>query len=89
MNERNTPPEFCLKVLHRLQKAGVLDGVIVIGSWCSYFYRLKIPGAGMLGAIHTGDIDFLVPKPSMIKTSARLSAELYEMGLRSRFTRLC
>ncbi|MFH1800754.1 MAG: hypothetical protein ABH891_07945 [Candidatus Omnitrophota bacterium] len=31
------------KVLKRFQSAGILDGLILIGSWCLYFYRLQ-PG---------------------------------------------
>jgi hypothetical protein len=31
--------DLCLEVLRRLQKASVLDHIVIIGSWCIYFYR--------------------------------------------------
>ncbi|MFH1753239.1 MAG: hypothetical protein ABH875_03555 [Candidatus Omnitrophota bacterium] len=31
--------ELCLEVLRRLNKAGVLNNFILIGSWCVYFYK--------------------------------------------------
>lgn len=31
--------DLCLRVLKKLHRAGVLDNIIIIGSWCLYFYR--------------------------------------------------
>ncbi|MDO8748913.1 MAG: hypothetical protein Q7J72_07380 [Candidatus Omnitrophota bacterium] len=31
--------DLCLEILRRLHKAGILDDLILIGSWCVYFYR--------------------------------------------------
>ena len=30
--------ELCLEVLRRLHKENVLDDIILIGTWCVYFY---------------------------------------------------
>ena len=32
--------EIILEILKRFQTAGVLDKLVLIGSWCMYFYRL-------------------------------------------------
>ena len=31
--------DLCLEILRRFHKAGILDDLILIGSWCVYFYR--------------------------------------------------
>lgn len=31
--------ELCIKVLQKLDKAGALKNIIVIGSWCIAFYK--------------------------------------------------
>jgi len=30
---------LCHEVLKRIQKAGILNEIMAIGSWCIYFYR--------------------------------------------------
>ena len=32
---------LCLEVLRRIQNAGVLNEIMVIGSWCIYFLQFK------------------------------------------------
>jgi len=31
--------ELCVEVLHRLDKAGILKNVVLVGSWCTLFYK--------------------------------------------------
>ena len=31
--------ELCVEVLRRLDNAGVLKDVVLVGSWCTLFYR--------------------------------------------------
>ncbi len=54
--------DLCLEVLRRLQKAGVLREVMIIGSWCIYFYRNYFSDIEYTSSIRTRDLDFLVPK---------------------------
>jgi len=61
---------LCIEVLKRLEKAGVLKDVILIGSWCIPFYKDYFENVRYPIAIKTRDIDFLVPTPSKIKTKA-------------------
>jgi len=58
---------LCLKVLKRLQKSGVLSQIIIIGSWCQYFYKDYFVNVEYTSSIRTRDIDFLVPVPPKFK----------------------
>ena len=56
--------ELCREVLQRMEDAGVLSGVVLIGSWCLLVYREYFRGVGELTAVRTRDMDFLVPSPA-------------------------
>jgi hypothetical protein len=67
--------ELLHKVLTKFQSSGVLDNVILIGSWCTYFYKEYFANQIYNPTIKTTDIDFLVPLP--IKTNKKVDiAEL-------------
>lgn len=57
--------KLCLEVLRRFNKVGILDGLILIGSWCLYFYKGYFENISYIdiATIKTRDIDFLVPLP--------------------------
>jgi hypothetical protein len=57
---------LCLDVLRRFQDVGILQEVILIGSWCLLFYREYFEGMKYTSAIRTRDIDFLVPLPVLL-----------------------
>jgi len=59
--------ELCLEVLRRLEKAGVLENAVLIGSWCLPFYEDYFSGVDYAPSIKTRDIDFLIPRPALIK----------------------
>ncbi len=63
--------ELCIKVLKKLDKAGVLQDIILIGSWCIPFYKDYFGSVKYPTAIKTRDVDFLVPTPSKTKTNSR------------------
>ena len=48
--------ELCLEVLRRLNRAGVLKDIMLIGSWCLPFYREYFSGVTYAAAIKTRDI---------------------------------
>ena len=52
-----------IAALSALHKAGALKDIILIGSWCHYFYRLHFDNPPEIPAVRTLDIDFLVPNP--------------------------
>jgi len=55
--------DFCLGILKRLNDAGVLENIILIGSWSIYFYKYYFNSKSYSSFIRTTDIDFLVPLP--------------------------
>jgi hypothetical protein len=80
MSEKDAPIDLCLEVLRRLDKAGVLRGLVLIGSWCAYFYPDHFGGKTALSALRTRDIDFLIPTPVKIKGEIRVVELLEDLG---------
>ena len=72
--------ELCIKVLERLDKAGILQDVILIGSWCIPFYKDYFGNVKYPTAIKTRDVDFLIPTPSKTKTKADIPKLLKDLG---------
>ncbi len=72
--------DLCLRVLKKLYRAGVLDGVIIIGSWALHFYRFHFQGNDYVPDIRTRDIDFLVPLPPKFKHKTDIPEMLRELG---------
>jgi len=81
----DTQSETVLEVLNRFQKAGVLQRLILIGSWCLYFYRYGIRGLDGLRMSRTTDIDFLVPRPFRSGHKVDIPAILQELGFAPTF----
>lgn len=71
---------LCIEVLKRLEKAGILKDVILIGSWCIPFYKDYFGSVKYSATIKTRDIDFLVPTPSRTKTKADIPKLLKDLG---------
>ncbi|MBU0502292.1 MAG: GSU2403 family nucleotidyltransferase fold protein [bacterium] len=66
--------------MKRLQKAGVLENIMLIGSWCLYFYKDYFSGLNFTPTIRTRDIDFLVPLPPKIKNKVDIPELLKDLG---------
>lgn len=67
--------DLLLKVLTKFQRSGVLNNVIFIGSWSTFFYKEYFTNQIYNPTIKTTDMDFLVPLP--VKTSKKVDiAEL-------------
>lgn len=69
-----------LEVLRRFQAAGLLEELILIGSWCQHFYRSYFKGIRYIPAIRTRDVDFLVPMPFRIKRKVDVEELLRDKG---------
>ncbi len=78
--------EFCVEVLRRLSKAGILRHIVLVGSWCVVFYKNYFAGTRYLPVIRTRDIDLLIPHPSTIKTRVDVAELLKELGFIVGFT---
>ena len=72
-------------VLRELQSAGVLNHLILSGSWCQYYYRILFDKAPEIPLIRTTDIDFLVPNPLRIDKSIDIAQLLNNLGFDNDF----
>jgi len=71
---------LCLEVLRRIQKAGILNEIMVIGSWCIYFYQDYFSDVDYSSSIRTRDIDFLIPIPYKFKRKVDVTELLKDLG---------
>lgn len=78
---------LCHSVLERLAKAGVLEDIVVIGSWCLEGYKSYFGRKTPLTTLRTRDIDFLVPRPTRLRTSVDVPALLEDLGFVTDFHR--
>ena len=58
-------------ILRELKKAGVLGDLVLIGSWCQYFYRIYFNGAPEIPAVRTVDLDFLILNRHSIRNEVK------------------
>ncbi len=72
--------KLCREVLRRLEKAGFLRHLIIIGSWCIPFYENYFSGIDYSPSIRTRDIDFLIPKPGSFRSKVDLEELLKDLG---------
>jgi len=76
----NKQYKLCLEVLRRLDEAGVLKAIILIGSWCVPFYKDYFGRVKYDSSIRTRDMDFLVPIPVNMKLKVNLAEMLKDLG---------
>ena len=72
-------------VLKELRNAGVLNELILAGSWCQYYYRILFDMSPEIPLIRTTDIDFLVPTPRKINKSLDVAKLLNNIGFDNDF----
>jgi hypothetical protein len=72
--------KLCVEVLRRLDKAGVLKNLILVGSWCIPFYQDYFKTVKYSSSIRSRDIDFMVPKSIKIKAKVDLVELLKDLG---------
>ena len=77
---RNEQFEILLHVLRRFQEAGILQDLMLIGSWCVEFYRYHFEHPEKLPAFRTLDVDFLIPHISKIRTEVNVPEILKKEG---------
>lgn len=77
---------LCLKVLRRLNKAGVLKYIILIGSWSIYFYKSYFKSRAYSTYIRTRDIDFLIPIPFKLKKNLDVFKLIEDLGFLEKYT---
>ena len=72
--------ELCLATLRRLQKSGVLQELVLIGSWCLPVYGAYFRGVGQIYAVKTRDMDFLVPPTAKFRGTVHIPDLLKDLG---------
>ena len=77
---------LCLEVLERLNSAGVFRDVIIVGSWCVYFYEEYFKRIDYSSSIRTRDLDFLVPVPVKLKRQVDIPEMLKDLGFIVQFS---
>lgn len=78
--------DVCIEVLTRYHKAGLLKHVILVGSWCIYFYKDYFNSKSYMTSIRTSDNDFLVPIPFKINKSDDLFTLVEDLGYIKEFS---
>jgi len=63
-----------------MKSEGILDKVMIVGSWCVLLYEDYFKGKGFLPAIRTRDIEFLIPIPLSLGRKTDLPALLKDLG---------
>ena len=73
------------KTLRIMSEAGILDQVLLIGSWCAYFYKQYFSKIEYVPVIKTRDIDFLVNVRPRFPKSVDLEELLRPVGFEIEF----
>lgn len=72
--------DLFLEILKRLDNAGILSKVILIGSWCLPLYKEHYSGQNNLTTLRTRDIDFLISRKVKIKEKVDLPKLFEDLG---------
>ena len=78
--------DLCVEVLRRLDKAGILKDIVLIGSWCTIFYKDFFAGKRYMTSLTTRDMDLLIPQPRSIKAKVDVVELLKDLGFVVGFT---
>ena len=77
---QNKQYDLCQNVLSRLHTAGVLRHLVLIGSWCLVVYREYFRDVGVIHAVRTRDVDFLVPQTPKFHGKVDVPELLNDLG---------
>lgn len=72
--------DLCLEVLRRMKKEGILDKIMLVGSWCIVLYEDYFKGKSILPVIRTRDLEFLFPIPLDLDRKTDLYDLLKDLG---------
>ncbi|MCB4757251.1 MAG: nucleotidyltransferase domain-containing protein [Elusimicrobia bacterium] len=74
--------ELCHEVLRRFHQQGLLNDIILIGSWCLPFYEEYFRPSKVMdeASLKTRDIDFLIPRPSRITKKVDIPELVKDLG---------
>lgn len=69
-----------MDVLRRLDGVHLLERLVLVGSWCLYFYQDYFDEPVLYSMLRTRDMDFLVPTPATNLPEVDVPALLSELG---------
>jgi len=72
--------DLCLTVLRRMRDAGVLENLVLVGSWCLLLYRHYFEKVGPVYAVRTRDMDFLIADQKQFRKNVDVPALLSDLG---------
>jgi len=72
--------KLVIEILRHLYNNGILQNVLLIGSWCSSFYKEYFQGIDYNPRIKTRDIDFLLPLKPKFTNEIDLSELFKPLG---------
>ena len=74
--------DLFMEILRRFHKAGLLNDVVLIGSWTTVFYKVYFKGFERLKTytLVTRDLDLLVDHPSQVKGRVDIPRLLEDLG---------
>jgi hypothetical protein len=78
--------DLCIEVLRRLDKAGILKDIVLVGSWCTLFYKDFFADKKYMISLTTRDMDLLIPRPRAITAKTDVAELLKDMGFVVGFT---
>ena len=78
--------DLCVEVLRRLDKTGILKDIVLVGSWCTIFYKDFFAGKKYMTSLTTRDMDLLIPRPRAIKAKVDVAELLKDLGFVVGFT---
>ena len=78
--------DLCVEVLRRLDKAGLLKDIILVGSWCGLFYKEFFGAGKYMTSLTTRDMDLLIPHPRDIRAEVDVAELLKDLGFIVGFT---
>jgi len=72
--------DLCLEVLRRMKREGILDKIMLAGSWCVILYEDYFKGKSILPVLRTRDLEFLFPVPFNLDRKTDLYDLLKDLG---------
>jgi hypothetical protein len=77
--------ELFYRTIKKLEESGLLNSIVLVGSWCLDFYRNDMNNSPFIPAVKTNDIDFLIPKSPKVKKSVNIPNLLEGLGFVTEF----
>jgi len=78
--------DLCVEVLTRLDKADILKDIVLVGSWCTLFYKEYFNSKKYMVSLTTRDMDLFIPHPKAIKEKTDVDQLLKDLGFIIGFT---